>query len=242
MHKGPPFYRQTGTSRYSKVFQGLTDLLPTSGLLKVLDCTYHGKAQLLKLPPPLWRQEPQLSWPLSLLLPSPFIYPAPALGAALPQVFYECAINPPRALWGKCRHLHSTGEEAEASGNADPKGRGRFETECVQHHCLWLFQCSLMSELLFNGHLFSSRHGVSRFKYIFISLKKQCLEVGLRSLNWSNFPRSSQLVNGRAWVYIPGWSVVKLKILNSCLWHKLNEKNNPALTGLDVTLDKTKLI
>lgn len=87
MHKGPPFNRWTGTSRYSKVFQGLTDLVTTSGLLKWLDSTYNVKVYLFKPSQLLWRQEPQVSRSLSLLPPSPFISPAPALGEARHHVF-----------------------------------------------------------------------------------------------------------------------------------------------------------
>lgn len=140
-----------------KVLQGWTDLITTSsGLLNLFDSTYRVKTYLFMLLPLLWQRQLQPSLPLSLLFP-------PASGRAPCQVFYtyitsKCSMRKKRFPFYRFNKAH-------------PHGRGRFETESVPHHSLWVFHCSMLSELLFIGHLLSSRHWASNFRHIFVTLQ-----------------------------------------------------------------------
>lgn len=164
MHKGPPFNRRTGTSRYSKIFQGLTGLVTTSGLLKLLDSTYSVKAYLFK--PPTTAMKIRTTGVTVPVPPASLTFPlsSTGFGRGLAPSVLRVISNPPRAPWGEWLHLPSRGGGSRGLRKLGSNGGGRFETECVQHHRLCLFHCSLMSELLFIGHLFSSRHDASCFK------------------------------------------------------------------------------
>lgn len=111
MHKGPLFYRLTGISRFSQVLQVFTDLVTTSGPLKLFDSTYDVKAYLLKLPP--LPSDKNHSYHGSCH--SCFHHLSSTQHLLWVRLCTRCFTNvisnPPRAPRGKCWHLHLQGRK-----------------------------------------------------------------------------------------------------------------------------------
>lgn len=117
MHKGLLFYRWTGTSRHSKIFQRLIDLVTTSGLLKLLDSTYNGKHIYSSRRRCYDDKNHSYHGPCHSCFPHLSSVQHLLWARLCTRCFAAVIANPPGAPWGKCQHLHSTREEAEASGN-----------------------------------------------------------------------------------------------------------------------------